>query len=170
VHYRKGTLSYSNGVVQSTNFDIDGRLSELDVVQRNNDIFRLSYRFDSFNNIVGIDSSTSKEANQSFAYDKVHRLREAAGQYGAVSYGYDPVGNRLSRNITRDEYTKSETYHYPWANNRVEGMTVVENDKITERNFSYDELGNITSDEKPVLSKELIYNEEGRLESIRYKD
>lgn len=165
-----GTLSYSNGVVQSTNFDIDGRLSELAVVQSNNDIFRLSYRFDSFNNIVGIDSSTSKEANQSFAYDKVHRLREAAGQYGAVSYGYDPVGNRLSRNITRDEYTKSETYHYPWANNRVEGMTVVENDKTTERNFSYDELGNITSDEKPVLSKELIYNEEGRLESIRYKD
>jgi YD repeat-containing protein len=165
-----GTLSYSNGVVQTTNFDIDGRLSELAVVQSNNDIFRLSYRFDSFNNIVGIDSSTSKEANQSFAYDKVHRLREAAGQYGAVSYGYDPVGNRLSRNITRDEYTKAETYHYPWANNRVEGMTVVENDKTTERNFSYDELGNITSDEKPVLSKELIYNEEGRLESVRYKD
>jgi hypothetical protein len=49
-------------------------------------------------------------------------------------------------------------------------MTVVENDKTTERNFSYDELGNITSDEKPVLSKELIYNEEGRLESVRYKD
>ena len=165
-----GTLSYSNGVVQSTNFDIDGRLSELAVVQSNNDIFRLSYRFDSFNNIVGIDSSTSKEANQSFAYDKVHRLREAAGQYGTVSYGYDPVGNRLSRSITRNEYSKAETYYYPWANNRVEGVTAEENGKTLERSFSYDDLGNITGDEKPVLNKELIYNAEGRLESVRHQD
>lgn len=165
-----GTLSYSNGVVQSSDFDIDGRLFELAVVHSNNDIFRLNYRFDSFNNIVGIDSSTSKEANQSFAYDKVHRLREAAGQYGAVSYGYDPVGNRLSRNITRNEYVKAETYHYPWANSRVEGVTAVENGKTLERSFSYDDLGNITGDEKPVLNKELIYNAEGRLENVRHQD
>jgi YD repeat-containing protein len=165
-----GTLSYSNGVVQSSDFDIDGRLFELAVMHSNNDIFRLSYRFDSFNNIVGIDSSTSKEANQSFAYDKVHRLREAAGQYGAVSYGYDPVGNRLSRNISRNEYVKAETYHYPWANNRIEGVTAVENGKTLERSFSYDDLGSITGDEDPALNKELIYNAEGRLESVRHQD
>lgn len=165
-----GKLTYSNGVVQSMDFDIDGRLSELAIVHSNSDIFRLNYRFDSFNNIVGIDSSTAKEANQTFVYDKAHRLKNATGQYGAISYGYDPVGNRLSRNITRNEYLKSETYHYPWTNNRVEGMTTVENGQTLERSFSYDDLGNITSDEKPVVNKELIYNAEGRLESVRHQD
>ncbi len=163
-------LTYSNGVVQSSDFDIDGRLSELAVVHSNNDIFRLNYRFDSFNNIVGIDSSTAKEANQTFAYDKGLRLKSATGQYGAISYGYDPVGNRLSRNITRNEYSKAETYHYPWLNNRVEGVTVVENGKTLERSFSYDDLGSITGDEVSAQNKELIYNAEGRLESVRHQD
>lgn len=163
-------LTYSNGVVQSSDFDIDGRLSELAVVHSNNDIFRLNYRFDSFNNIVGIDSSTAKEANQTFAYDKGLRLKAASGQYGAISYGYDPVGNRLSRNITRNEYIKEEAYHYPWLNNRVEGVTVVENGKTLERSFFYDDLGSITGDEAPAQNKELIYNAEGRLESVRHQD
>ena len=49
-------------------------------------------------------------------------------------------------------------------------MTAEENGKTLERSFSYDDLGNITGDEKPVLNKELIYNAEGRLESVRHQD
>ncbi len=55
------------------------------------------YYFDSAGNVATMTSSNA--GGISVAYDGIYRLtNETNSQYGAVSYGLDPVGNRLSQN------------------------------------------------------------------------
>jgi RHS repeat-associated protein len=76
--------------------------------------------------------------SQTFEYDQLNRLASAAGRYGTISYTYDDVGNRH----TRDTNGTVETYTYFAGTNRLQAVTGGQN----PRTFAYDSNGNITGD------------------------
>ena len=55
--------------------------------------------------------------NQSFAYDEVDRLTQAAGPYGTAAYTYDAAGNQLT---LTDSVNNKTTFAYDTLNRRTQ--------------------------------------------------
>jgi len=96
-----------------------------------------SYGYDTNRNLTSITGTTTPWYSQSFGYDELNRLSSATGRYGSITYTYDDVGNRL----TRDTNGVKETYTYFMGTNRLQQITGGPN----PRTFAYDGNGNITS-------------------------
>ena len=95
--------------------------------------------------------------SQSFAYAPTHRLASASGYYGALSWSYDGVGNRLSD--ARNGVVSA--YAYPATSNRLASVTP---SGETARALSYDAAGNIVVDTRNgALGMNFSYDVEGRL-------
>jgi YD repeat-containing protein len=97
-----------------------------------------SYGYDANRNLTSITGTTTPWYSQSFGYDELNRLGSATGRYGSITYTYDDVGNRLTRNTNGVK----ETYTYFTGTNRLQQITGGPN----PRTFAYDGNGNITSD------------------------
>jgi RHS repeat-associated protein len=97
-----------------------------------------TYGYDANRNLTSITGTSTPWYSQTFGYDQLNRLTSAAGRYGSISYTYDDVGNRLTRNTNGTV----ETYTYFTGTNSLQAVTGGQN----PRTFSYDANGNITSD------------------------
>ncbi len=126
------SMTYSNGVV--TTYQYDSRLRPVTLYARKDatDLLLMNYQYDPANNIQQLEYNRRSPDQQwlqsveTFEYDWLNRLVSAEGDYGSLSYSYDPVGNRLSLNDL--------TYTY---NSMNELLSI--SDGTT---FTYDELGN----------------------------
>jgi YD repeat-containing protein len=97
-----------------------------------------TYGYDANRNLTSITGTNTPWYSQAFEYDQLNRLTSGAGRYGTISYTYDDVGNRL----TRDTNGTVETYTYSTGMNRLQQITGGTN----PRTFAYDSNGNITGD------------------------
>jgi RHS repeat-associated protein len=97
-----------------------------------------TYGYDANRNLTSIPGTNTPWYSQTFEYDQLNRLTSATGRYGTISYTYDDVGNRL----TRDTNGTVETYTYVTGTNRLQAVTGGQN----SRTFAYDSNGNITGD------------------------
>ena len=134
-------LAYGNGLGLSIQYDQDyqptGRL-----VTGSATVQDLSYGVDAAGNITGISDHLAAPRSQVFQYDALSRLTYAGGLYGALSYGYDAVGNRRSQ--TGGTTNLAESYTYAANSNRL--LSVV-NGGVT-RSLSYTPTGNLASDDR----------------------
>jgi RHS repeat-associated protein len=83
------------------------------------------------------------------------------GPYGAIDYGYDAGGNRLSRTITEGG-TTTETYDYDAFSNRLLSVS----DGAITRSFGAAADGSVVSDDRGADAFDLAYDAAGRLVEV----
>ena len=139
-------LTYGNGTALSKTFDQLYRLTDLSA----GSVQGLGYGLDSVGNITAITDNLDPARSQTFGYDDLYRLTSATGVYGAISYTYDKVGNRLTKTLDG----QTGTYTYEAGTNRLSQIT-----GASPQSFSYDANGNTTA----IDSRALTYNQNNRL-------
>ena len=112
-------LTYGNGVVRTATYDLDYRPVSL-VDTGASAVLSLAYGYDNANNVHSLADGVSSGNSQSFLYDSSDRLASASGVYGAYSWTYDKVGNRLSETVGS---LTPVTYGYVWGNNQLTGTS-----------------------------------------------
>lgn len=152
---------YGNSVHRTVEYDQDYRINHL-LDQGDATVLDRTYSLDPVSNITGIDDSIDFGRSQTFSYDNVNRLQQADGGYGLLDYLYDPVGNRLSRQLTEGGSTAISSYDYAADSNRLTSVTLPS--ESTPYTFTYDAVGNIVHD--PRLMVTLTYNEANRMSAI----
>lgn len=147
---------FGNGILLDIAYDQDSRITEIDAAGSGTTVQDLSYAYDDAGNITAITDNHQSGSSQTFGYDDLNRLSSATGAYGALSYTYDGVGNRL----TRVSGATTDTYAYPGTSNRLETVTR----GVDVRSFTYLASGQVSLDERDTLnSYGFTYNDAGRL-------
>jgi RHS repeat-associated protein len=127
------TMTYSNGVSTTYEYDSCSRNVTIHAQKNDIDLLLLHYQYDPVGNITQMDYGRRLadqqwvQSAEIFQYDWLNRLVTAEGNYGLLSYAYDPVGNRSSSN--------GVTYTYNTMNE------LISRDGTT---FTYDDKGNMT--------------------------
>jgi RHS repeat-associated protein len=126
------SMTYNNGITTTYQYDNRNRPVAMETQREDVEILCMNYQYDQVGNITQLTYNRRLlnqewvESLETFQYDWLDRLVEAQGDYGSLSYSYDPVGNRLS--------SSDLTYTYNIMNELVsisDGTT-----------FTYDENGN----------------------------
>jgi RHS repeat-associated protein len=153
------SFDFGNGQSASFSYDQDYRLTAVDTTDGFTPAQNLALAHDAAGNVAAITDLLDAARTQSFGYDALHRLTDATGAYGDISYAYDPVGNRLTRTIL-DGTSTTETYTYPLDSNRLLSVT----DGTATRSLAYDPAGNAITDNANGLA--LTYNDANRLAAV----
>jgi RHS repeat-associated protein len=158
------TLGYGNGTQLEIGQDNNYRIRTQQLLNAANDaLYHRGYEYDANSNIVGITDYNKPAANQVFVYDALSRLTDATGNYGTLGYGYDAVGNRISRT----QNNRLEDYAYAENSNRLLSVTSEgEQGDLQTRTLAYDAVGNITSDSANLNAKILGFGANNRLEQV----
>ena len=135
------SLTFGNGVVATYEYDQDYRLTGITSSKGTTGIQDLTLTHDGADNVTAITDALDTTRNQTFEYDLLGRLTDAAGYYGTEEYTYDAVGNRLTRTLVQGS-TINVTYTYASGSNQLQSA----NNGSTTRNFTYDDAGNTDSD------------------------
>ena len=155
--------AYHNGLRLNRVYDQDGRLDSQSVTG----VQDLDYDYDGVNNVEDIDNLIDDSRDESFTYDNLNRLETADGRYGAIVYGYDAVGNRKSRTITRGALTITEIYTYPSGSNKLDQIDISDGTSDTTRKFEYDDAGNLTGEKRAGAAyMKPVYDATNRMESV----
>jgi RHS repeat-associated protein len=99
----------------------------------------------------------------SLAYTAANRLQTASGNWGASSFSYDGVGNRLNDNNTVSSVTTTRLASYPATSNRMSAIT---QNAATFKSFIYDGNSNITTEVRPGETFVTSYNKRNRPVSV----
>jgi RHS repeat-associated protein len=127
------TMTFGNGTVTAYQYDNRNRPVNIHTQKDGTDILLLNYQYDLGSNITQLEYGRKLPDQQwvhsleTFAYDSLDRLISAQGDYGSLSYSYDPVGNRTSLN--------DSVYTY----NAMNELLSISNGTV----FAYDENGNL---------------------------
>lgn len=89
----------------------------------------MNYSLDNADNITALVDDLNASRNQTFAYDAVDRLTDAAGGYGTFQFTFDLVGNRLTE-VDNSQLTQ---YTYGTDSNRLLTATGVDANRFTLR-------------------------------------
>ena len=164
---RLSDIDYGNGILQSYGYDALGRMNHtwLTGVNLDGDGFNEHYVYDNVGNLQSIANHLSDVAVSAvFGYDALYRLTgidNSDNYYGLdeeslfadVTYAYDAVGNRQSRQVTGGQafaeleddcyrsslYDGTEEYAYAANSNRLNGTS------FEGCTYSYDASGNMVS-------------------------
>ncbi|MBK6289647.1 MAG: hypothetical protein IPF49_18860 [Gammaproteobacteria bacterium] len=66
-------------------------------------------------NLVTVITDNTAALSESFGYDKLYRLVNSTGSYGALVWKYDATGNRTKQTLN----TTVSNLAYPATNNRL---------------------------------------------------
>ena len=133
------SLTYGNGLNATNGYDQDYRLRSQTV----GSVFAQTYGYDLVNNITTITDSLTPANDQLFSYDSLDRLETAQGNYGNLSYVYDPVGNRTSETNPAG----TNTYSYNANSQQLDSIT-----GNTNSTLSYDANGNLTTQDSTTYT------------------
>ena len=159
-------LRFANRLQLRHNFDTNGRMQTINLSTAANDaVFAKHYRYDATGNITGIRDAVNTSHTEQFSYDARHRLQQASGHYGQVSYQLDSVGNRSQRSIQQaaGADAKVERYHYAQTSNRLLSVS----SGPEQRTLAYDATGNIITDQRNQQQRRLHYGVRNRLQAVK---
>lgn len=126
-------MRYGNGLQRNNEYDTDGRLAGIEVVDGASVIQGLEYAWNANDDITNIVNTRNAAYSQTYAYDELRRLTAAARGDGiSESFGYDAVGNRISYGKTG---TATQTLSYGATSNRLISSS-------QPRVWTYDDNGN----------------------------
>jgi YD repeat-containing protein len=143
--YPFGTLKkwrFGNDIETLFSHDEDNRLRELHTTGAN-PVIQRNYRYNPLQDISHIDDQLQSSASQILHYDPQHRLQQATGNYGNISYSYDEVGNRLSLTLDKHNTREHRSYHYSPDSNQLDRFTISVAGEQSESLVSYDANGNV---------------------------
>ena len=156
-------VTFANGIGRTIVYDQDYRLTNI-IDRGSAELLNLRYVFDENSNISELSDVNDVNNNQRFSFDEVERVKTAHGAYGSISYDYDKISNRLSRQHLGTETPLTENYRYEPLSNRLIDVTAREGSDERTRSFLYDEAGNVKSDTRFSGDLyELLYNDHNRL-------
>lgn len=111
-------LTFGNGLVRTEDHDSDGRLSML---SDNGLAQKLTFTYDSNDNIVNVANNRNTALSQSFGYDALNRLTTANRGSGVnETFGYDSSDNRTTYGKTG---TSATTFGIDGTSNRLTGTS-----------------------------------------------
>ncbi|MBK7727231.1 MAG: RHS domain-containing protein [Gammaproteobacteria bacterium] len=106
-------------------------------------------------NLVTVITDNTAALSESFGYDKLYRLVNSTGSYGALVWKYDATGNRTKQTLN----TTVSNLAYPTTNNRLTSVG-----SLTRQ---YDAAGNLTQELRSDGStRSYAYNALGRLSAV----
>ncbi len=189
---QNAALELSCGIVTTYNYDNRLRLKQLNTVRsRDNLVLQdLNYTYDGVSNItqigdgrsdadldtiggeigIGSDEARKFHAAQSFDYDSLYRLTQAANPsvYGTITYRYDRIGNMIAKNATLTEPdplmdlgtmgcggtsgTSGRIGRSPGDPPGPHAVTGTQKGPDGAMTFTYDDNGNMTADRGMSLS------------------
>ena len=144
------SYQYPNGVTSSYAYNSLNRLTTMTVGTQASALASYSYTLAPTGNRTAVTELGSRTVN--YTYDDLYRLTSESiandphGINGSASYGYDPVGNRLSRTSTLAPVTsQNSTFD---ANDRLASDTYDNNGNTIAangNNYSYDFENHLTT-------------------------
>jgi len=141
------SFAFGNNQTYSRGFDQDGRIASYTLGTQS-----FAVGFDAASRVSFISDTGTPSNTNTYTYDNLDRLTNAATPGTPFAYGYDGVGNRLSKTVgtATDTYTPSST------SNRLVSITPATG---PVRNFVFDANGASTDDAVNQYS----YDARGRL-------
>lgn len=136
-------FTFGNGLVASFTFDQDYQPTNIEATNGTATVQNVTNGFDPSGNITSITDHLASPRSQTLTYDDLSRVATASGAYGAQSYSYDGVGNRLSRNANG----LIDTYAYSSISNRLSSITSASGNV---RSFTYAASGQVSEDVRDV--------------------
>ncbi len=158
------SFTYGNGLIDMNGYTLDYETSALEVKNGAANVCSTNLSRTDNLNVTALTDNVTSANNQTFGYSAANRLTSASGAYGAQSWTYDGVGNRLSENSTPvGGSLTARTYTYPTTSNRISSTVIA---AATERAFTYDGAGNIASDTRNGTAYTYAYNKRNRLNTV----
>lgn len=136
--------TYQTGAVTHRfDYDIRDRVARLRAGPTSGDALDVTYSYNKVSQVLGI-TDPRVGMSQTFEYDNLDRLRTAtAGVWGgAISWTYDPAGNRQTEN-----HGATTTYTYSPTTNRLMSMSGAK-----AETFTYTAVGEVASDSQGSYS------------------
>lgn len=153
---RRSRIKHSNGTVSTFAYDDLGRLSS--IVHKTNTgnlVASFEYAYDQNDNRISI--KIDGKQTRAFAYDTLNRLtRETTGSVGAITYQYDPLGNRLASSAEN-----RTAYQYDALNRLI---------KTGRTDYHYDANGNLISKSTPEGATQYSYDMDHNLTGVELPD
>jgi len=152
-------ITFGNSLLMNQTYDNDYRLTG----QILGSVYNRNYGYDLVNNIKNITDNISVTKNQTFNYDDLDRLDDAAGVYGIFDYTYDDVGNRRTKTVGSIPAlidcatTNHSCYNYDPVANQLDSITQAES-----HSFSYDANGNTKTKDTYTFT----YNDLNRMAQV----
>ena len=123
-------------------------------------ILSLAYGYDAADNVHTLNDGVTPANDQTFAYDAMNRLASASGAYGAYTWTYDKIGDRLSEQLGSNA---ASTYAY--ASNSPHLASVTGNGVVTT--VTTGRAGEITAlSPSPGSATTMAYNDSLRLQGV----
>ncbi|TPG44865.1 RHS repeat protein [Rhodanobacter glycinis] len=119
----------SNGVVNSLNYDTDGRLTGISA----GSVQSLDFSYDAVDRIVAVTNGVDGSVSQNFGYDDESRLLSLYSGADIESYQYDLNGNRTSQVVNG---TSTPSTVSPTSNQLA---------SVGAQSYGYDAKGNTTT-------------------------
>ena len=98
------TMTFSNNATTTYQYDNRNRPVSIHAAKDGTDLLSMGYQYDPVGNITQMNynrrlpDQSWVQSTETFTFDWLDRLLTAQGEYGEVTYSFDPVGNRLSQN------------------------------------------------------------------------
>jgi YD repeat-containing protein len=153
--------AYGNGLTQIHNYDQDYRLTRQQLLDQTA-VLDQSYDFDPNSNITAITNLLNVSDSKDFDYDALDRLNAAQHADTDIDFSYDAIGNRLTRTITDNSNTITETYTYDTDSHQLTQVAKNTNGNVTTRQFGYDPNGNLTTDSDNSTTTTHTYGDTNR--------
>ena len=150
---KRKSLGYPNGIVTNYTYDNNSRLINLVINNNRKILSQYSYTHDNIGNRL---TKVEDDKHYGYGYDAVYHLQNATlDQELQESYGYDPVGNRLSGPVASDSYSYNN-------GNQLTSKT--------DAQYAYDDNGNLVSKTTPEGTTIYLYDYENRLVQVTLPD
>ncbi len=156
------SITHGNGLVTTAGYDLDYRLTSLNVMDGTSTVQGNSYSYGDGMNLTGITDTVTAANSNSLSYSPAGRLASASGAWGNVVYGCDAIGNRLSDVVTGFTNLNLQSTIDSFSS-RLTSMT---ENAAAFRTYNYDGAGNIVTDVRPSESYDYTYNKRNRLSSV----
>jgi RHS repeat-associated protein len=156
------SLTHGNGLVTSASYDLDYRLSSLNVKNGATVVSGMTYAYGDGLNLTGITDTVTAANSNTLSYSATNRLASASGAWGNAAYIYGGVGNRLSDVVTGPVNTNRQSTIDSVSNHL---LSLTENGAAF-RSYAYDGAGNIITDVRPGETYGYTYNKRNRLASV----
>ena len=88
--------SYGNGLSRNVAYDLNGRVTELNVKNGSTNLQRLAYTYDAANTITAITNHVNASLSQTYGYDALYRLTNVTATGAGQTFAWDANGNRTS--------------------------------------------------------------------------
>jgi RHS repeat-associated protein len=156
------SITHGNGLVTTASYDLDYRLTALNVKNGTTVVQGSTYAYADNINLTGITDVVTAANSNALSYTAANRLASASGAWGSAAYSYDSVGNRLSDVVTGTPNLNRQATMDSFSNRL---MSMTENGAAF-RTYTYDGAGNIITDVRPGETFGYTYNKRNRLASV----